>query len=116
VREVLEEAAYDFTPTALVGVYMNRFVRTRTGSDITYLRFAFTGDLGQHHAQQRLDEGIVRTVWLTYEELQASAHLHRSPVVLQSIGDYLAGQRFDLNLIQADASIFSPPSAMALPV
>ena len=30
--------------------------------------------------------------------------------------DYLAGQRFDLNLIQADASIFSPPSAMALPV
>ena len=116
VREVLEEAAYDFTPTALVGVYMNRFVRTRTGSDITYLRFAFTGDLGQHHAQQQLDEGIVRTVWLTYEELQASAHLHRSPVVLQSIGDYLAGQRFDLNLIQADASIFSPPSAMALPV
>ena len=115
-REVLEEAAYDFTPTALVGVYMNRFVRTRTGADITYLRFAFTGDLGQHHAQQRLDEGIVRTVWLTYEELQASAHLHRSPVVLQSIGDYLAGQRFDLNLIQADASIFSPPSAMAVPV
>ena len=58
----------------------------------------------------------MRTVWLTYEELQASAHLHRSPVVLQSIGDYLAGQRFDLNLIQADASIFSPPSAMAVPV
>ena len=116
VREVLEETAFDFKPSALLGIYMNRFVRTRTGSDITYLRFAFTGDLGQHHAQQRLDEGIVRTVWLTYEELQASAHLHRSPVVLQSIGDYLAGQRFDLNLIQADASIFSPPSAMALPV
>ena len=28
VREVLEEAAYDFTPTALVGVYLNRFLRT----------------------------------------------------------------------------------------
>lgn len=116
VREVLEEAAYDFTPTALVGVYMNRFVRTRTGSDITYLRFAFTGDLGQHHAGQLLDEGIVRTVWLTYEELRASADLHRSPVVLQSIDDYLAGRRFDLNLVQADASIFSPPTAMAVRV
>lgn len=58
----------------------------------------------------------MRTVWLTYEELQASAHLHRSPVVLQSIDDYLAGRRFDLNLVQADASIFSPPTAMALPI
>ncbi len=43
VREVLEETAYDFEPTALVGVYLNRFTRTRTGDDITYLRFAFAG-------------------------------------------------------------------------
>ena len=109
VREVLEEAAYDFTPTALVGIYMNRFVRTRTGSDITYLRFAFSGELGTHHAQRMLDHGIVRTLWLTVEEIQAQAHLLRSPVVLQSIGDYLAGQRFGLGLIHADASIFSSP-------
>ena len=109
MREVLEEAAYDFTPTALVGIYMNRFVRTRTGSDITYLRFAFSGELGTHHAQRLLDHGIVRTLWLTVEEIQAQAHLLRSPVVLQSIGDYLAGQRFGLGLIHADASIFSSP-------
>lgn len=108
-REVLEEAAYDFTPTALVGIYMNRFVRTRTGSDITYLRFAFSGQLGMHHAERQLDTGIVRAVWLTLEEIQAQAHLLRSPVVLQSIGDYLTGQRFDLGLIHADASIFTDP-------
>ena len=109
VREVLEEAAYDFTPTALVGIYMNRFVRTRTGSDITYLRFAFSGELGTHHAQRLLDHGIVRTLWLTVEEIQAQAQLLRSPLVLQPIGDYLAGQRFGLGLIHADASIFSSP-------
>ncbi|HEY4664681.1 MAG TPA: NUDIX hydrolase [Comamonas sp.] len=109
VREVLEETAYCFTPTALVGIYMNRFIRTRTGSDITYMRFAFTGDLGQHHAHRLLDEGIVRTVWLSLEELHATAHLHRSPVVLQSIQDYLSGQRFDIRMIQADASIYSVP-------
>lgn len=108
-REVLEETAYSFEPTALVGIYMNRFVRTRTGSDITYLRFAFSGELGTHHAQRLLDHGIVRTLWLTVEEIQAQAHLLRSPVVLQSIGDYLAGQRFGLGLIHADASIFSSP-------
>jgi len=109
-REVLEETAYSFEPTALVGIYMNRFIRTRTGSDITYMRFAFTGELGQHHAHRVLDQGIVRTVWLSLEELQATAHLHRSPVVLQSVRDYLAGQRFDARLIQADPSIYSVPS------
>ena len=108
-REALEETAHDFTPTALVGIYMNRFIRTRTGSDITYMRFAFTGELGQHHAHRVLDQGIVRTVWLSLEELQATAHLHRSPVVLQSVRDYLAGQRFDARLIQADPSIYSVP-------
>ena len=41
-REVLEETAFSFTPQALVGIYMNRFTRTRTGADITYVRFAFT--------------------------------------------------------------------------
>ena len=76
VREVLEETAHSFTPTALVGIYMNRFIRTRTGSDITYMRFAFTGELGMYHSHRKLDEGIVRTVWLSLEELHASAHLH----------------------------------------
>ena len=108
-REVLEETAYSFSPTELVGIYMNRFIRTRTGSDITYMRFAFTGALGLHHAHRALDEGIVRTVWLSLEELQASARLHRGPVVLQSVQDYLAGQRFDARMIQADASIYSVP-------
>ena len=109
VREVLEETAYSFTPTALVGIYMNRFVRTRTGSDITYLRFAFTGDLGVHNAQCHLDEGIVRSIWLTLDELKATAHLHRSPIVLESVQDYLAGQRHDLGLVHADSSIYRLP-------
>ena len=109
VREVLEEAAYDFTPTALVGVYMNRFVRTRTGSDITYLRFAFTGDLGQFHEGRSLDHGVLRTLWMTLEELEASADRHRSPMVLQSVRDYLAGQRFGLNMFHADPSLFVTP-------
>ena len=29
-REALEETAHDFTPTALVGIYLNRFTRMRT--------------------------------------------------------------------------------------
>lgn len=109
-REVLEETAYDFEPTALVGLYLNRFTRTRTGDDITYLRFAFTGQVGAHHAWRGLDDGIVRTVWMTLAELRASADRHRSPLVLQCTLDYLAGRRAPLALIHTDASVLQPPA------
>ena len=108
VREVLEETAYDFEPTALVGVYLNRFTRTRTGDDITYLRFAFAGQLGTHHGWRALDEGIVRTVWMTPEEIRATRERHRSPLLLRCLDDYLAGQRFSLNLVHTDASVLQP--------
>ena len=108
VREVLEETAHDFTPTAVVGVYLNRFRRTRTGDDITYLRFAFAGQLGTHHGWRALDEGIVRTVWMTPEEIRATRDRHRSPLLLRCLDDYLAGQRFSLNLVHTDDSVLQP--------
>lgn len=108
VREVLEETAHDFTPTAVVGVYLNRFRRTRTGDDITYLRFAFAGQLGTHHGWRALDEGIVRTVWMTPEEIRATRERHRSPLLLRCLEDYLAGQRFALSLVHTDASVLQP--------
>ncbi len=108
IREVLEETAHDFTPTAVVGVYLNRFRRTRTGDDITYLRFAFAGQLGTHHGWRALDEGIVRTVWMTPEEIRATRERHRSPLLLRCLDDYLAGQRFSLNLVHTDDSVLQP--------
>jgi phosphatase NudJ len=110
-REVLEETAYDFTPTELVGVYLNRFTRTRTGDDITYLRFAFCGTLGQHYPERPLDEGIIGPVWMSLEELRASTERHRSPLVLQCIEDYLAGRRYPVDLIHTDASVLTSPDA-----
>jgi len=107
-REVLEETAYDFTATALVGVYLNRFTRTRTGDDITYLRFTFAGAVGAHHAWRTLDDGIVRTVWMTLDEVKSCADRHRSPLVLRSIEDYLAGRRFPLDMIHTDATVTAP--------
>ena len=104
-REVREETAHEFTPTALVGVYLNRFTKTRTGDDLTYLRFAFTGQLGTHHAWQALDAGIVRTVWMTAEEIRACPERHRSPLLLHCLNDYLAGQRAPLELVHTDVSV-----------
>lgn len=98
VRETLEEAAHDFAPTALIGMYMSRYLSSRTGIEVTYLRFAFTGELGAKY-DQPLDVGILRTVWMTYDELVACQDRHRSPLVLQCVDDYLAGKRAPLSLL-----------------
>ena len=103
-RETLEETAFHFKPTALVGVYMSRFERVQTDGalDITYLRFAFCGELGTEVHGQPLDEGIVRTVWLSADEIRASTARHRSPLLLTCMEDYLAGRRFPIDMITTD--------------
>ena len=58
-RETLEETAYSFTPSALVGIYLSRQC-TGAGGDTTYLRFAFCGTLGDCDPHRKLDTGIVR--------------------------------------------------------
>lgn len=108
-REALEETAHPFTPKALVGIYLSRFQRLSTGEDITYVRMAFCGDIGEPQAGLKLDEGIVRTLWMTPEEIRASADRHRSPLVLQCIEDHLAGQRFPLNVIHTDPAVAALP-------
>lgn len=95
-REALEETAWDFTPTALIGIYQ----WPRPQRDITYLRFAFAGVLGAHDAHRTLDTGIVRAVWMTPEEIQATQARHRSPLIWQCVSDYLRGQRFSLEIIR----------------
>jgi 8-oxo-dGTP pyrophosphatase MutT (NUDIX family) len=108
-REVLEETAHTFRATALVGVYMSRLQRPASGEqaaqDITYLRFAFCGDLGDFDPTRALDSGIVRTVWLTPDEIRASTDRHRSPLVLRCMEDHLRGQRHPLDLIYTDPSV-----------
>ena len=104
-REALEETAHEFTPTALVGVYPNRFTKTHTDDDLTYMRFAFAGSVGMHYPERTLDEGIVRAVWMTADEIRACPERHRSPLLLRSLEDYLAGQRFALELVHTDVSV-----------
>lgn len=103
-REALEETAHQFTPTSLVGIYMAR-ARRNASSDVTYLRFAFAGELGAQEPGRALDHGIVRTLWMTADEIRASVDRHRSPLLLQCVEDYLAGQRHPLSLIHVDPSV-----------
>lgn len=104
-RETLEETAFAFTPRALVGIYLSRQQRS-DGNGITYLRFAFCGELGLHDPDRALDTGIVRTVWMTPDEIRTSTARHRSPLVLQCMEDYLRGKRHPLDLVHADPDAF----------
>lgn len=110
-REALEETMHQFTPTHLLGVYMSRFQRPANDQDaaldVTYLRFAFCGQLGALQAGHSLDTGIVRTLWLSPDDIRASVKRHRSPLVVQCMEDYLKGQRFPLSIIHTDASVVS---------
>ena len=129
-RETLEESAWEFTPTALVGVYqwkrpqgglaagpsqgevVNKMERGEPRSplswgkgagvrpSITYLRFAFAGTLGAFDAKRQLDTGILRALWLTPEDIRASQDRHRSPLILRCVEDHLSGRRFPLNVIR----------------
>lgn len=105
IRETLEETAHDFIPSALVGMYMSRYISSRTGRDVTYLSVTFCGEAGTKH-DQPLDEGILRAVWMTYEEMLSCQAKHRGPSVLQRVDDYLAGKRVPLSFLTTHSSVY----------
>ena len=108
-RECLEETARAFAPEALVGLYFWRFTRaTEPAEDVTYLRIAYCGRVGDELPGLRYDEGIERTLWLTPDEIRARRDEHRSPLVLRCIEDHLAGRRFPLDLIHGDPTLQRP--------
>lgn len=95
IRETLEETAYRFEPSALLGIYHWKHEH----NDTTYLRFAYIGNVDQHQPQMKLDEGIIRAVWMTADEVRANAAMMRSPQVLICIEDYLNGRRYPLSVV-----------------
>jgi 8-oxo-dGTP pyrophosphatase MutT (NUDIX family) len=107
-REVLEETACRFTPTAMLPVCMSRFRRPASGEDITYLRFAFIGSVSEPEPGRALDAGIVRTLWLTPAEILAERERHRSPLLWQCIQNHAQGHTLALDTVWVDPSIYTP--------
>ena len=95
VRETLEETAWRFEPQSLLGVYVWRPEHQAR----TFLRVAFAGVVSDHDPSRPLDHGILRTRWLTREQLVEPRLRLRSPLVTQCVDDYLAGTRHPLTLL-----------------
>ena len=96
-RETLEETAWHFVPDALIGIYLWQ----HPAKDKTLLRFAFSGNLGEHDSDRDLDRGIVRATWMSRDQLLACQHRLRSPMVLRCIDDYLDGSNVPLDILRS---------------
>ena len=95
-REVLEETAWEFEPESLVGVYL---YPNPNDENITYLRFCFYGHCLREHKGQPLDDGILRAVWLSADEIEQEQSRMRSPMVIKCIQDHLQGEVYPLDLL-----------------
>jgi len=95
VRETREETGWEVRPTAFIGAY-----QWNAPDGTPFLRFAFAAEPLRHHPDQALDSGIVQSLWLTPAALQADMARLRSPLVWQTVSDWLAGQRHPLSILR----------------
>jgi 8-oxo-dGTP pyrophosphatase MutT (NUDIX family) len=101
LRETREETGWEVRLTGFLGAYQWKAPpRPDEADGRHYLRFAFSAEPVAHDAARALDEGIVRTLWLTPSELQAEVARHRSPLVWQAVADHLGGRRQSLSLLR----------------
>lgn len=93
IRETMEETAWQVKINHLV-----EFAQwTSPNSGTHFLRACFAGTAIQHFPENPLDDGIIRAVWMSRDEVEQNAHRLRSPLVLNHIDHYIAGKKFDLN-------------------
>ncbi len=97
VRETFEETGWLIHPEYLIGVYL----WSRPDGAISYCRVAIAGRAERHDPEAPLDEGILRAVWLTPEELAERKESLRSPLVQRCLDDYLAGERYPLSVLKS---------------
>lgn len=99
-RELYEESGLKLAPTAWLGASLFRPHDTAA----TYVRFAFVFELenppGDHHPEDP-DGDVLACHWWTREEIAERRASLRSPLVWQTIDNYLAGIRLPLHALQA---------------
>ena len=95
IRETREETAWLFEPQSVTGIYSWR--QHEKGN--TFIRVCFAGKGLFHDPASVLDSDIERTLWMAPDELRQQPDMLRSPMVLRSIDDYLAGSAYPLGLL-----------------
>lgn len=102
IRETREETGWLVRPTGIVGMYLSRYQSPDRQTDVTYLRFTFACEPVSCEIEPTLDDGIIEAIWMSETQVRASVAEHRSPQVLQSLDDYLAGCHYPLEILTTD--------------
>lgn len=89
VRETLEETGCVVECGELIGVYL--WIQPQTRQQ--FLRIAYAATFISCDEELPLDDGIIARRWATLPELEARQPVLRSPAVLKSVRDYVAGRR-----------------------
>lgn len=97
-RELLEETGLALPLTEAVGVYQY----TAPDNGKHFVRFTFCTEVIEPLATnpQDPDGDIIRCHWLTLAEIEALGEQLRSPLILASLRDYLAGERFPISALK----------------
>lgn len=95
LRETMEESGWQVELKYLIGLYAYK----SPNSKITYHRLCFAADALEHHLDSPLDDGILRTLWMTRDEIAENPERLRSQTVLQCIDDYLAGKHYPMDFV-----------------
>jgi len=95
LRETMEESGWQVELKYLIGLYAYK----SPNSKITYHRLCFAADAVEHHPDSPLDDGILRTLWMTRDEIAENPERLRSQTVLQCIDDYLAGKHYPMDFV-----------------
>lgn len=100
-RELFEETGIQAEMQSLIKIYQWHAPRTKTD----FLRFTFAVELDDWHPIQLQDPDITRGLWLTldefYDYIQQEGQCERSPLVIESIKDYLKGEFSPIELLKA---------------
>ncbi|MDG6895214.1 NUDIX hydrolase [Volucribacter amazonae] len=99
-RELFEETGIQAQPQKLINIYQWHAPRTQTH----FIRFTFAIELAEPTTIIPQDPEIVGGQWLTLEQFnhycQQPNQTARSPLVKQSILDYLTGHFYDLSVLK----------------
>ncbi|WP_375055478.1 NUDIX hydrolase [Zobellella sp. DQSA1] len=98
-RELLEETGLALPILQAVAVY--QYQAPDNGKH--FVRFTFCVEVSAPLAThpQDPDGDIIRCHWLTLAEIEAMGEQLRSPLVLASFRDYLAGERFPVTALKS---------------
>lgn len=100
-RELFEETGIRAEMSSLIKIYQWQAPRSQTD----YLRFVFAVELDEWLEPSPQDADITQALWLSVEEfnhyIQQDGQCERSPLVIQSVQDYLSGKRYPLEILHA---------------